>query len=96
MMEEIKGQNDGIILFSHSLTPEIHSVKDLTEFLLESEKIKKIYILELDWMNVSHPVSEIIESIKKIRMKKSEFIKTVDSNKFNKRVLYEISKDTYF
>ncbi|WXG41198.1 MAG: hypothetical protein WED07_10590 [Candidatus Freyarchaeum deiterrae] len=95
MMEEIKGQTDGMILFSHSFPLEIQSVTYLTKLLLQSDKIKKIYILEVV-TEKNTQVSEVIEKIKKIRLKKSEFIKLLDSNEFKDKVLYEISKDSYF
>lgn len=38
MMEQIKGQNDGMILFLHSFPLEIQSVTSLTKLLLQSDK----------------------------------------------------------
>jgi hypothetical protein len=96
MMEQIKGQNDGMILFSHSFPLEIQSVTSLTELLLKSDKIKKIYIMEVLTEKKTRQVSEVIEKIKTIRLKNSEFIKLLDSNEFKDKVLYEITKDTYF
>jgi len=94
--EGIKGQNEGIILFSHQLMNDMNQIQNLTQNLLAIEKIKKIYILEVEWVKISKLVPSIIEDIKHIRLKKSEFFELLKENKFEYRIIYEIFKDRYY
>lgn len=94
--EEIKGQNEGVILFSHQLMRETDQLKDLAQSLLSNEKIKKIYILEVEWVKISKSISLLIKNISHERLKKSEFFEILKTNKFEYRVIYEIFKDKYY
>ncbi|MFX1340365.1 MAG: hypothetical protein ACFFDK_17275 [Promethearchaeota archaeon] len=94
--EDIKGQNEGVILFSHQLIRETDHLKNLAQKLLSNEKIKKIYILEVEWVKISKPIPLVIKNISQKRLKKSEFFEILKTNKFEYRVIYEIFKDRYY
>ena len=94
--EDIKGQNEGVILFSHQLMREMSQFQNLTQSLLSNEKIKKIYLLEVEYEKISKPIPSIIEALNHKRIKKSEFLELLNENKFEYRVVYEIFKDRYY
>ena len=94
--EEIQGQNEGMILFSHQLMPDLNLLESLTQSLLSKDEIKKIYILEVEHVKFSKPISSIKEGISQKRLKKSEFFYLLKKDKFEYRVIYEIFKDKYY
>ena len=94
--KEVKGQNEGIILFSHQLMREMNQLQILIQSLLSSENIKKIYILEVEYEKISKPIPSIIDTIVHKRLKKSKFFELLNANKFEYRVVYEIFKDRYY
>ncbi len=92
-LENIKGQNEALILFSHQLIPDMNQLHALTQSLLSSEKIKKIYILEVEYEKISKPIPSILDAIIHKRLKKSEFYELLEANKFEYRVIFEVFKD---
>lgn len=94
--EDIKGQNEGVVLFSHQLMREMNQLQSLIQSLLSNEKIKKIYILEVERVKISKPIPSIIDAITHKRLKKSEFFELLKGNKFEYRIIYEIFKDKYY
>jgi hypothetical protein len=94
--DNIKGLNEGLILFSHQLMHEMEQLQNLTQNLLSNEKIKKVYILEVKFEKISKPISNIIYSIMNKRLKKSEFFEILKANKFEYGVIYEVFKDKYY
>ena len=94
--EEQKG--DSVLLFSHkNLLPD--SLKKFTEFTLENERIKKIFILQhQDWKKRGQLPSpkELLKKVKHQELKKSEFFSIIDEDKFEFLVMYEIFKDKYY
>ena len=95
-LEDIKGDNLGMILFSHQLMHDLNQLQRLTQRLLSNEKIKKKYILEVEWVKISKPIPSVIDAIMHKRLKKSEFFELLKGNKFEYRVIYEIFKDKYY
>ena len=94
--KEIQGQNEGMILFSHQLMDDLNQLENLTQNLLTNEKIKKIYILELEWVKISKSIPLLLEDINQKRLRKSEFIDLIKKNLFEYKVIYEIFKDKYY
>ncbi len=94
--EKIKGRNEGMIFFSHNIIYEKYLLQNLTQSLLTDERIKKIYILEIEYVKVSKPIPSIIEEITSKRLKNSEFSELLNQNKFEYKVIYEIFKDKYY
>jgi hypothetical protein len=74
----------------------INQIENLTQYLLYKEEIKKIYILEVEHVKTSKPISSIVEDILHKRLKKSEFYNLLKKHKFEYRILYEIFKDKYY
>lgn len=85
-----------MILFSHQLMNDLDQLQTLTQTLLSNEKIKKIYVLEIEWVKISKPIPSIINELSQIRLKKSEFLELLKKNRFEYRVIYEIFKDNYY
>ena len=93
--KKIQGLNEGIILFSHQLMYDLNQLQNLTQNLISSEFIKKIYILEIVWAKISKPIPSIIEALSHKRLKKSEFFE-LKKDQFEYSVIYEIFKDKYY
>lgn len=96
LMRVIQGKNDGMILLSHALFPEKKEIIPLVNSLLESNNIKKIYIMEVRALPISTPPSLILKDIKENRLKRLEFIALISAGKFEEKTLYEIFKDNYY
>ena len=92
-LERMKGSNEGMIFLSHNGIIEAELLKDLTNNLLSNDKIKKIYILEVEFKKIQKEVPLIIEDLKHQRLQKSEFISLLENKLYNYRVIYEIFKD---
>ncbi len=92
-LERMKGSNEGMIFFSHNCIRDPELLKNLTNSLLSNEKIKKIYILEIEHKKIEKEVPLIIEELKHQRLPKSEFISLLDNKLYKYRVIYEIFKD---
>lgn len=92
----IQGTNEGMILFSHNLFKEATQIENLTQNLLSNEKIKKLYILQVDWEKISKPYSELSREITQQRINKSEFLSMLREIGLEYKIIYEIYKDKYF
>lgn len=95
IFKDIKGQNDGVIFFSHNLM-DIEALQNLVQNLLSDKQIKKIYILEIEFNKLYKYVPVIMEMISQDRLKKSDFIELLKDNKFEYCTIYEIFKDKYY
>jgi hypothetical protein len=95
-LERMKGSNEGMIFFSHNCIREAELLQNLTNSLLSNEKIKKIYILEVEYKKIDKEVPLIIEELKHQRLPKSEFISLLEKKLYKYRVIYEIFKDNYY
>lgn len=95
IFSEKLGQNDGHILFSHN-TIALINIKHFANNLLSNEKIKKIYILELgfeSYLTSTWKIApKIIKELKHKCLKRDEFGRNIDNNKFQFGVIYEILK----
>ena len=94
--ESIKEQNEGMILFSHQLMNDLDQLQTLTQTLLSNDKIKKIYVLEVERVKISKPIPSIMNELTQKRLKKSEFLELLKENRFEYRTIYEIYKDKYY
>ncbi len=75
-----------MIFFSHNIINEKDFLQNLTHSLLTDERIKKIDILEIEYVKISKPIPSIIEEITHKRLKKSEFSELLKENKFEHRI----------
>ena len=89
-------KNDALILFSHSKL-KCDSLRQFTEHTLENKKIKKFYVLELSiWEKRKPKPQELVQLISHQRLKCSEFLILLETNKFEYMVMYEVYKDSYY
>ena len=95
-LEKIKGQNEGMILLSHSAIKEIGLLQNFANCLLSNEKVKKIYLLEIEQNKIPKKVPEIIKKLNHKRIPRSEFNNLLENNLYEYEVLYEVFKDKYF
>jgi len=95
-LERMKASNEGMIFLSHNAIIKPELLKDLTNNLLSNDKIKKIFILEVENKKIEKDIPLIIEELKHQRLPKSEFISLLENKLYNYRVIYEIFKDQYF
>ena len=89
---------DNVLLFTHTKIKS-DALKKFAEYILENNKIKKIYILEHeDWSKRGRlpKPQKVIEQIKHQEVKQSEFISLIDENRYETLVMYEIFKDKYY
>ncbi len=94
-LEKMKGSSEGMIFLSHNAIVEPELLQDLTNSLLSNDKIKKIYLLEVEYKKIEKEVPLIIEDLKHQRLPISEFISLLENKLYNYRVIYEIFKDNY-
>lgn len=94
IFQEKKGQNAGVILFSHSV-PDVIGFKALFPPLLKDPRIKKLFYFELG------PETFVIDKTKYLAqlnerthqcLSESEFFDLLDNDKFQQNKLYEIYK----
>ena len=91
---------ENVLLFSHQ-TIDSNGLRSFTETNLSNEKVKKIYILQLhEWREKRYEkylkAEELIDSLSHVKITHSDFLSLLDEDKFEYRVLYEISKDSYY
>ena len=87
---------DGFILFSHELL-KLEELKQFTEFSLNNNKIKKIFILEQDDpKRKPSKTQDMIAQINHQELKISEFLILIDNGDFEYNTIYEIFKDRYY
>ncbi|MHA1949835.1 MAG: hypothetical protein ACXAAO_05445 [Candidatus Thorarchaeota archaeon] len=100
LIQELKGQADGIIYLGHHyLIPE-DDLEDMVNFIklvLENNKVKKMYLLYLDGFGeikrtqlATWDLETLKAHIQARTLTKDDFLKDITSGKFDNRVLYEI------
>ncbi len=95
IFEKEKGNNDGIILFSHNILGW-KGMKNFLLFILGEVNVKKIYYLELDQssylISTKKRISTIIKNIKPKQVNRSVFFDLFDKEKVEFSILYEVVK----
>jgi len=95
IFEKEKGNNDGIILFSHNILGW-KGMKNFLLFVLGGVNVKKIYYLELDQssylISTKKRISIIIKNIKPRQVIRSIFFDLFDKEKIEFSTLYEVVK----
>jgi hypothetical protein len=95
IFEKEKGQNEGLILFSHNILGW-KGMKNFLLFVLGEVNVKKIYYLELDGssylISTKDRIPEIIKNIKQKKVKTSIFFDLFDKEKIEFSTLYEVLK----
>ena len=93
--EEKRGNNEGLILFSHNILGWVGMEKFLL-FILGKVKVKKVYYLELDpssyLVGIGNKIPEIIKKIKHLEVNRSEFFRLFEDKKIEFSILYEVGK----
>lgn len=93
--EEKRGNNDGLILFSHNILGWVGMEKFLL-FVLSEVKVKKILYLELGadsyLVSTSKKIPEIIKKIKHLKVTRSDFSKLFEDKKIEFSIIYEVGK----
>lgn len=90
-----KGQNHGFLLFSHSLLQK-NELLELTELLLEEDKVKKIFLFQIDYYKGQKKASEVLQQVGKIKLKRNEFNDLLNVDNLQLEKIYEVSKDSYY
>lgn len=95
IFEKEKGQNDGVILFSHNILGW-KGMKDFLLFILGEINVKKIYYLELDQSSyttdINKRIPEMIKNIKPKQVNRSNFFDLFDKEQIEFSTLYEVLK----
>ena len=95
IFEITKGNNDGLIFFSHNILGW-KAMKRFLLFILGEVNVKKVYYLELDQfsylISASKKIPEIINEIKHLKIKRTEFFKLFENQKIEFSTLYEVGK----
>ena len=102
LLEEIKGQNDTILFQGHHyliIEDDAEDLKDLAEFVLSKDKVKKLYLLYLDSFKEikttvinTMTLQDLKEKLTWKQVSTTEFIKILHENNFSSRTIYEITK----
>lgn len=102
LFKEIKGENDAILYQGHHYLiyeDDKEDMKELVDIILSNEKVKKFYLIYIK--GFSELKTTKIRTIDLIRLKalltskkvsKTDFVKILDENKFENRIVYEVSK----
>jgi hypothetical protein len=88
VFQDKKGNNDGIILFSHNVL-DVIGFKAFLAPLMKNNKIKKILYFELNFDNEKDFMDHKKLVTKQIRS--DEIFEIVDNNQFENGIIYEIS-----
>jgi hypothetical protein len=90
-----KGENDGLILFSHNIIGW-NGTGNFLSFLLGEMKVKKVYYLELDQYSyltsTKNHIPEIINNIIETTINKTDFFTLLEKQELEFSILYEIGK----
>lgn len=93
ILEEKKGVNDGLIVFTHNII----GWKEMKNFLLYifgEVKVKKIYYLELDWTSYTTEtekrIPNIINNIQPKQINRNNFFDLFDKEEIKLNNLYEV------
>jgi len=102
MLEELKGPNDAILFQGHHyliIEDDEEDLKDLVEFVLSKDKVKKLYVLYLDsFKEIKTTIinkmnlKDLKEKLTEKRVSASEFTNILHKNNFTSRTIYEITK----
>ncbi len=102
MLEEIKGQNDAILFQGHHyliIEDDEEDLRDLAEFLLSKDTVKKLYLLYLDSFKEiktskidTMSLQDLKEKLTQKRVSTSEFTNILHEKNFSSRTIYEVTK----
>ena len=102
MFQDIIGSNDNIYYHGHHyIIPEDdkEEMKELPGLILNNPKVKKFYLLYLDSFHEVNrndinrwTIKDLKEHINSKQCNASEFENIIDQDKFESRILYEITK----
>jgi len=95
IFENKKGENEGLILFSHNILGW-EGMRNFLLFILGETKVKKILYLELDpssyLIGIEKKIPKILRNLKEKQMKRSDFFDLFDTQKIESSILYEVVK----
>ena len=95
IFEEKKGNNEGLILFSHNILGW-EGMEKLLFFILGQTNVKKIFYLELDQDSyiegAKNKIPEIIEKINNLKINRTEFFRLFEYEQIKFSTLYEVGK----
>ena len=102
MIKELKGSNDGVLYQGHHyliLDDDAEDMKEMVGIILSNDKVKKFYLLYIEGFSEikttvirAMDLKELKEKLTLKKINQTEFIQILDQNKFENRVIYEISR----
>ncbi len=102
LLQELKGQADGIIYLGHHYIIPEDDLEDMATFIrmvFDNEKVKKMYMLYFDGFGEVKKTELSQWNLETLKLhietktcNKSQFLTDLESGKFENRVLYEIVK----
>jgi hypothetical protein len=102
LLQELKGQSDGILYLGHHYIIPEDDLEDMATFVkmvLDNEKVKKMYLLYIDGFGevkrtelAQWNLETLKTHIESQTITKSDFLTELSNDIFNNRVLYEIVK----
>ena len=90
-----KGQNSGLILFSHDNLKR-EQILPVADIFLAKKIVKKISIIQIEYQKHTKKIFEIIQTLDTKKVTKSEFTDVLSKGEYELNMGYEISKNTYF
>jgi len=102
LFEELKGSNDAILYQGHHyliFEDDKEDMKELVNIILSNEKVKKFYLVYIKGFSELKTTKiramdlnelKVLLPIKKVN--KTDFIDILEENKFEKRIVYEVSR----
>ncbi|MHA2129626.1 MAG: hypothetical protein ACW99L_06605 [Promethearchaeota archaeon] len=95
-LDQLKGQNEGLIFLSHNSIKDSELLLNLANGLLSDEKIKKMYVVETQFKKIPKPIPDMVEELGHQRLSKSKFVKLLENNQYEYSNIYEVYKDKYY
>ena len=102
LFEDLKGQNDAILYQGHHyliLEDDKEDMKELVSIILSNEKVKKLYLVYIKGfseLKTTKIRAMDLNGLKALltfkKVSKTDFIVILEENKFEKRIVYEVSK----
>lgn len=102
LLIELKGSNDGLIFQGHHfliLEDDRENMKDLADSILSNDRVKKFFLLYFDsFKEIKKTIIPMItlndlkEKLTTRKCKIEEFKTIIADNRFQSRIIYEISK----
>lgn len=93
--EEKRGENEGLILFSHNILGWEGTGKFLS-YILGQNNVKKVFYLELDndsyLTNISSRIPNILKNIRERQINKAELFDLFEKEQVEFSILYEVVK----